>query len=31
MHVKNVDAVFVAHVDFDWGVLGHGDILRQGS
>ena len=29
MHVKNVDTVFVAYVDFDWGVLGHGDILRQ--
>jgi hypothetical protein len=31
MHVKNVDAVFVAYVDFDWGVLGHGEILGQGS
>jgi len=31
MHVKNVDAVFVAYVDFDWGVLGHGDILGQDS
>jgi hypothetical protein len=23
VHIKNVDAVFVAYVDFDWGVLSH--------
>jgi hypothetical protein len=30
VYVKNVDAVFVADVYFDGGVLGHGDNLGQG-
>jgi len=30
MDVKNVDAIFVAYVDFDWGVLGHGDNFGAG-
>src|SRR5262245_33663453 len=30
VHVKNVDTVLVAHVDFDGSVLGHGESRGQG-